>query len=96
LETALRELLSNARVRGSDKCAHADDSHSRRRTFSALVRRRPYNAGANYGDARFPLFTQPNAGPGAPRNRSIAEAKGEFLAFLDADGWRIATQVHRG
>ncbi|MDR2986513.1 MAG: glycosyltransferase, partial [Nocardiopsaceae bacterium] len=36
-------------------------------------------------DPRFELISQQNRGPGAARNRGVAAATGEFLAFVDAD-----------
>lgn len=38
-------------------------------------------------DDRIKVINQKNAGPGVARNRGIAEAAGEYIAFVDPDDW---------
>lgn len=48
----------------------------------------------SYGRA-VQLLTQKNAGPGAARNRGILAAKGELIAFLDADDTWLPDKLER-
>jgi glycosyltransferase involved in cell wall biosynthesis len=46
-------------------------------------------------DSRVRLFSQRNSGPAAARNRALAEARGEFVHFLDADEFILPDKVEK-
>jgi glycosyltransferase involved in cell wall biosynthesis len=52
------------------------------------------NALSRFG-AQIKVTYQKNAGPSAARNRGIAEAKGEIVAFLDSDDQWLPTKIER-
>ena len=46
-------------------------------------------------DTRIKIFHQPNAGVSVARNKALAHATGEWLAFIDSDDWLDTDAMER-
>ena len=55
------------------------------REFSVFREQFSGNSKFNIPNPKFTILRQQNAGPGAARNRGLAEATGEFIHFFDSD-----------
>ena len=48
-----------------------------------------------YENEQVKVFSQPNSGSGATRNKGLREAKGEYIQFLDADDLLSANKIEK-
>ena len=78
LDEAVRSVMGQT-LPGVELIVVDDGSSDRSPQIVAALQR-------EFGD-RIAAVSQANAGPYAARNRGLAQARGEFVAFLDADDW---------
>lgn len=80
VETMLREVM---RLQGY-KATRLEDGKAEDALPNRLIAQSPYR-----------LLKQKNAGVSAARNNGVAQASGDYIAFLDADDWWEPTYLER-
>src|SRR4051812_39564820 len=88
--TLRRALLSIARQTLEPREVIVVDDGSTDKTFESAT-----GCAGDMQGIELRVLRQANLGPGAARNRAIAESRGRYLAFLDADDEWLPTKLER-
>ena len=88
--TICRSLLSVANQTYSPSEVIVIDDGSTDNTFDKAV-----SMGTKFDRSELKVYKQANMGPGIARNYGVAEATGEFIAFLDADDEWVPNKIER-
>jgi len=92
----LREAIASAAEQGAGVEVIVVDDGSTDDTPDLMVRGIAWAREVGRGAADWlRYFQQEHAGPSAARNRGLAEARGEFVMFLDADDLIVPDKVER-
>lgn len=83
LRSILNQSVSAKEIIVVDDGSTDETAEAAEREFSVFSEQ--FSVKANIQKPTFKILRQENAGPGAARNRGLAEATGEFIHFFDSD-----------
>ena len=85
VEHALRSVLEQSLAVGEIIVVNDGSTDASERVVREIIARHP--------EANIRLISEENRGVSAARNKGISEAKGEYVALLDADDWWLSNYI---